>query len=149
MSKTRVYRIEHYASSLGPYQHSFMNRDEVLAKALRSVTERTPALYQDGLLPNKVPDVLIKKLISACRKGSLLHFKSEFSSDVLFGFQSIPQVREWFGEDLLKTLHSSGFNLVVYETVKTNLVKFKHQTVLLRKNEAELLWKQNIVSLIK
>ena len=149
MPKTRVFRIEHHESSLGPYHHAYRTNDAVLAKVLKDILrEDTPPVHEDTLLPNRSDPALIKSMLKYSKKNTLHHFKQEQSVDMLFCFLSIPQIRKWFGEDALLTLHQNGFNLVVYDTDRLNLVKFKKQAVLLNKDSAELIWKQNIVSLL-
>ena len=148
---SRVYRIEHYQSGLGPYIHTHQNRKECsgLLRGLILNNEKTPPLhldrYMDGVRNVAVAEEA--KKASLCYK--IKSFREKENLDFLFAFQNLVQVRNWFGDDELRLLHEHGFNLVVYETHRTNLLTYEKQSVLLKKSKSTLLWKQNIVSLIK
>lgn len=148
---SRVYRIEHYQSGLGPYIHTHQNRKECsgLLQGLVFNNEKTPPLHLDRYMDGDRNGTIAYKANKASITCRLKDFREKEGLDLIFAFQNMIQVRNWFGEEELRLLHEHGFNLVVYETHRTNLLTYEKQSVILKKNLATVLWKQNIISLLK
>lgn len=148
---TRVFRIEHCTSELGPYHHVHKHFKECtdLFSALSLAEDKTPPLHIDRICKNHHTVDLTKEIVVCSENNLLAHFKKKHEIDMLFGFSTITQIRKWFTDKELRALHEHKFNIVVYETTRANILLFEKQAVMLRKDDAELVWKQNIISLLK
>lgn len=146
---TRVYRIEHSESNLGPYHHAHKHPDCVeLVSKLVLEKSKTPPIYLDTPLANSKTKHLIAEFVSFSKQNLLVKFKKQQDVDLLFGFSTVKQIKDWFNKEELLALKDSGFNLVVYDTVVDNIIKFKKQTVILKTDKTTVAWKQNMQDLL-
>lgn len=146
---TRVYRIEHNTSNLGPYHHIHQHPEcKDLFSKLVFEESKTPPIYLDTPLANAKTKHLVAEFVSFSKTNHLVKFKKQQSVDLLFGFSTVKQIKDWFNKEELSALKDFGFNLVVYDTPVDNVIKFKKQTVILKTDKSTVVWKQNMQDLL-
>lgn len=136
-----LYRIEHYQSGKGPYYHATTDSyPSDLRNMLNniSVKNNDPTLLQDKLKRGC-------ELFQSCGNNADMFLQKHKWH---FAFKTLFQLRKWFSDEDLQILHKHGFNLVLYETRTDNIVSFKSQS-LFCKDKATLLFKQNVISLVR
>lgn len=157
----RIFRIEHCKSKVGPYRHR--ENDDLFNMALKHSNKEnssvTPSILDDYPLNSVIKNeskfnfykelCLIPFSLNRPVIDCVLFIESKKIKNCLFGFSTIRQLRNWFTDDELELLHKSGFNLVVYETPLNNVLSFKKQILIMNKDNLNICWKQNIISLIK
>lgn len=127
---SRIFRIEHHALEVGPYQ---LKAPDVKTNDLFSLFSRHSRSEIHPCLQDDKPT----------STRSLKRLYSEW----FFGFSSLSQLRKWFSNEDLRILHENGCNMIVYEVDKDSYIKYKKQTVF-KKEAAKVLFKQNVISLI-
>lgn len=143
MSFARVFRIESCHNGLGPYQNrKHKITDESFLDMLSRHSgpcsiEAHPSFYFDSL--KRYPK-RYEGLDDAYDIPDLLEYS--------FGFNSLPQLRNWFTDTDLGILHANGFNLVVYESESQETIYYGKQ-IAFKKQNAKIFLKQNLISLIR
>lgn len=135
----QVFRIAHYANDLGPYQSKHHGITDP------AFIEMTNDHASDSL---NHPGILLETI----RKTSKVSYEDAKegvfeTTDWLFGFANMFQLRDWFSNEELLLLHKHGFNLTVYEVDASHVCKLTKQVVF-DKTNAIVLFKQNVFSLV-
>lgn len=138
-SLSRIYRIEHCQTGNGPYQNLATADVDLLAMVERHSKD-------DELHPVYTEDVFVKGC-GICPDREYLESLTELHA-WCFGFRTMYQLRSWFTDEELSTLHHHGFNLVVYELRADSYCNLRKQSVF-NKKEAIVAFKQNVISLIR
>lgn len=129
---SRVLRIEHFQSKLGPYIN-FKGRDK---NELLSSTKKI----------NKPLSPLDDKLLTECNISIVK--KAQRLKTSVSCFKNLSHLKKWFTNEELTILHELGYTLRVYETPRENIVFFKKQAVVLNKDTLDLLWTQSLLHLV-
>lgn len=139
-SPSRIYRIEHHSTGKGPYQSTDRATETpelAIMRDLHANSKQHPTHLEDKMLSG----------CKDCRTLSQLEWLVEVSP-WLFGFKTIIQLRNWFTDFDLQTLHENGYNLVVYDVSVDHSCSLRKQSVF-DKRKAVVAFRQNVISLIR
>lgn len=145
----RCMRIEKVKTNKGPYDQK--DPEVLSAFASHSLDTGQPSITEDTYLASSSLNHLVPSFIEYLNNKGDLHMEVNplFLKEFKFAFRNLYQLKSWFSNEDLKLLHDLGYNLVVYKTDRKSLLVFNRQLVVLDcQNNLELLWRQNLSSLI-
>lgn len=119
----KIYRVEHKESGLGPYRHRVNDQRWI---------ELDWDRYNRCCSANHCP----------APHHESRNIKSIFDGgrykDWYFGFQSVDQIKKWFGRKVLRALKRDNFVIAVYEIDEEHIESSEFQSTFIKANATKI-----------